>query len=523
MRLVFASALTAILGFSFTPAIAQEGGQTDTMTRALAAGYKAAFTCSGVFNADQTLAEIKANELTGIYPDYRDAMRALPNAEIDSAAKTVSVEFDASMPPRIAAWRPGLGCSQLPIGATAEAKQWLPGFASWPTQSGRDRTTALGSNVRISGDTGAAERLEIPVSIAFDGQTYGRGTQTSAVVVLRGGEVVGERYARGVDAETPQRTWSVGKSITSTVVGAARHQGIIDLDYPGVIEAWTAGGDPRREITLRHLLNMASGLDSGERGNRTDRLYFGGQRLIDTAVTRSLEVKPGTRFKYANNDTLLALRAVREAMDDDAKYHRFPYEAVLTKIGALRTTMETDWNGDFVGSTQVWTTARDLARVGQLYLQDGVWGGERILPEGWTEFVSTPAPDQPDQGTYGYGAQFWLLNKEDGLPADTFAAMGSRGQSVVIIPSKDVVIVRRGYDVVGGARFDVPGFARDVLAALDVTGPTQVVDPEGYAVYDKDGNPVFEADKQADLEAELARELELQSEAEGRVVRRPRR
>ncbi|MEL6780859.1 MAG: serine hydrolase [Pseudomonadota bacterium] len=507
MRILAASCLSAALVLSApAPSVAQEGGQSEDMTRALAAGYKAAFTCSGVFTAGQSLAEIEANELTGVYSDYRTALRNVGRADIDSAAKTVSVSYHSSMPPRIAVWREGLGCAQLPIGATEDARQWLPGFTSWPKAQGQDVSTALGSNVTITANTAFFETLEIPISFAFDGQTYGSGNRTSAVVVTENGQVVAERYGRGVDAETPQRTWSVAKSITATVIGAAIEDGHLFLDQSALVEAFSAGGDPRREITLRNVLHMASGLDSGDKGSRTDRLYFGGQRVTDTALTTSLEVKPGSRFKYANNDTLIAMRALREALDDDGAYLRYPYEAVLQKIGATRTILETDWNGDYVSSSQVWATARDLARVGQLYLQDGVWGGERILPEGWVDFVSTPAPDQPDEGSYGYGAQFWLMTDEEGVPSDTFVAAGNRGQYIAIIPSRGLVIVRRGYDPVGGDGFDMAAFTRDVATALErPEGPVQVIDAEGYPVYDKDGNPVYEADKEADLKAELER------------------
>ncbi|MEO1405511.1 MAG: serine hydrolase, partial [Pseudomonadota bacterium] len=319
--------------------------------------------------------------------------------------------------------------------------------------------------------------LDAPISFAFDSQTYGEGTRTSAVLVLAHGEVLAERYARGVDATTPQRTWSVAKSISATIIGAANYAGLFDYRGRTALAAWESAGDPRQQITTENLLHMASGLDSGARGNRTDRIYFGGGRVVDRAVTNSLEAAPGFRWKYANNDTLLAMRALRERLNDDALYHRLPYENLLWKIGAFRTTLETDWNGDFISSSQVWTTARDLARIGQLYLQDGVWGGERLLPEGWRSYVSTPAAVQPDRSDdLGYGAQFWLVNKSEGIPSDTFAALGNRGQYVVIVPSRDVVIVRRGYDVSGGARFDFISFTRDVLAAL---GAAEVAKREG--------------------------------------------
>ena len=452
----------ALFGVVAMPVLAQ-----DAANPAHVAGYKAAFTCSATFNASLDGPVIAANELTGIYPDYRAQMAALPEAQINESARTVSVFYAEDMPPRIAAWRPGFGCSQLPQGARLEDAAWLPRFESWMPAGGPDRASAIGYNVQITLPVHITDRLEAPVSFAFDGQTYGAGTQTSAVVVVRGGEVVAERYDRGIGPETPQRTWSVAKSITATILGAAANDGIIGPDSTALLAEWRAGGDPRRNITLANLLHMNSGLETGPRGSRTDAVYFGGARVTDTALNASLAHPPGTRFNYSNNDTLAAIRALREAIGDDVAFHNYPYREVLWKIGARRTTLETDWNGDFISSSQVWTTARDLARIGQLYLNDGRWAGEQILHPDWKAFVMTPAPAQPDI-EFGYGAQFWLMDGLAGIPRDAFAAMGHRGQYVVIIPSEDLVIVRRGYDESGGTRFDIAGFTRDVVASIRV-------------------------------------------------------
>ena len=427
------------------------------------------------------------------------------------ARKLVSVSYSSTMPPRMAAWRPGFGCTQLPIGAEEGALNFLPRFAAWPEFTGEDRGSAIGSNVKVELRIEEAERLEIPVSFAFDERTYGNGTRTSAVVVVKDGQVVAERYARGIDHETPQRTWSAAKSITATILGAARRNGHIDLDYPAVIEDWNNGADPRREITLRDLLQMASGLDSGEQGSRTDRIYFGGGRVVDQAAKNILEAKPGTRFKYANNDTLIAMRSFRESLGSDDSYHRFPYEKLLHKIGAVHTTLEVDWNGDFISSSQVWTTARDLARIGQLYLQDGMWGNERLLPEGWVEFVSTPGPAQPESGA-GYGAQFWLMNDTGDVPAGTYYMAGNRGQYVVIIPSMNAVIVRRGYDVIGGARFDINAFTRDVSLALQAAADTRA-----EALAERE---MIEAEIEATIEAENARSERRQTDIRSRILQK---
>lgn len=461
------AALAAGLTLAFSPIVnAQDNRPSETTKRAMAAGYKALFTCSGYFSAGQSLAEIEANELSGIYVDYRPVMDQVADPEILETQKTVLVAFDGRLPPRAAAWRPGIGCSLLPVGASPDMTGWLPSFTNMPDMSASDNTTALGDNVTLTENTFALDLLGIPVSFAFDGSTYGEGTRTSAVLVLHKGQMVAEKYARGIDRTTPQRTWSVAKSLTSTILGAAVHQGVLGLDNEAVIAAFNKGGDPRRAITLRHLLNMASGLESNTPGSRTDRLYFGGASIADTLAARSLEALPGTRFNYSNIDTLIAMRSLREALGDDGRYHAYPYTDLLHKIGARHTILETDWHGDYMSSSQVWMTARDMTRIGQLYLQDGMWGGERLLPEDWVELVTTPSEAQPD-GPFGYAGSFWLIGGSDGAPQDAFAGLGNRGQHMVIVPSRDLVIVRRGFDVADEPRFRIAKLTADIVAAFD--------------------------------------------------------
>lgn len=438
----------------------------DVAHRSLVAGYKAAFVCSAHFNAGRTLAEIEANELARIYPDYRETLADLPAPMIDETAKRVSVSYSEAMAPRVAVWRgPQFGCVQLPAGAAADAPapaisapRAAPSRDAEPWPAG-DRTEGP-----LFADTPEGAAMAGAIERAFDRASYGAGAETTAVLIVRDGIIIGERYRADFDMHTPQRTWSVAKSIAASVIGAAAQKGLIDVARPAALGAWSAPGDPRGKITIDNLLRMASGLDSGPAGNRTDAVYFGGGRVIDHAAGNRLVAGPGTRFVYANNDTMLAMRALRERMSARA-YARFPFEALLNPLNMRRTTIETDWNNDYVLSSQVWTTARDLARLGLLYLNDGVWNGKRILPEGWTDYVRAPSGPQP-AARGGYGAQFWLFGEDQGLPAGTYAAIGNRGQYLVIVPARSVLILRRGYDEVGGVSFDAARFAAEILAAL---------------------------------------------------------
>ena len=261
------------------------------------------------------------------------------------------------------------------------------------------------------------------------------------------------------------RTWSTAKSISAALIGIAYRKHVLNIDDPVAIPEWDQPGDPRHMITYRHLLWMSSGLFSG--GSNTNAIYFGGQDVISAAATTPLEAPPGTRWKYANNDTLLLLRALRHRLGNDLVYLRFPYDELLHPLGMYRTRMEIDYLGNFVGSSQTYTTARDLMRFGLFLARDGVWNGERILPEGWMQFSTTSAPARPPRaGQWGYGAQFWLLDQMPGVPKGTYTTAGRKGQYVTIVPSHDLVIVRTGVDP-NGKRFLQHALVADVVAALE--------------------------------------------------------
>ena len=443
------------------PAAAQDQARYN---RALAAGYKASFLCSDLFNAGQSVEQVERDDLKRTYAELEPLMGAL-EARIDREARTVSVAFDPALPPRVAAWRPHLGCAQLPIGAAPEAARLLPRLAVDHAVARNDRLPwPDGDRDAAARPRGDAAALARTVAAAFDRRSYGQGSETTAVVVVQDGRIVAERYRSDFDMHMSQRTWSVAKSLAGTLAGVAVQQGVLRVAEPAPVPEWQAPGDPRRAITTDQLLRMASGLHSDSAGNRTDAIYFGGTSVTENATAWPLEAAPGTRFRYANNDILLAMRGLRAKLGDGERALSFPFTELLWKIGMTRTVPETDWRGNFILSSQVWTTARDLARLGLLYEHDGVWNGERILPAGWARYVSSRGPAQPQSG-YGYGATFWTFPADAGFPEDAFIAQGNRGQYLLIVPSRRLVVVRRGYDG-PGTGFDPAAFSRDILAAL---------------------------------------------------------
>ncbi|HEY40605.1 MAG TPA: serine hydrolase, partial [Dehalococcoidia bacterium] len=367
---------------------------------------------------------------------------------------------------------PGLGSTQLPIGATLDAVKYLPRLPEgltipnsdvepWP-QGDKDAKVTLPHT--------QADALDRVVKNAFTGEVY--GGITWGVIIVKDGKIVSELYDedRGYDIHTPHRTNSAAKGFAVSVVGAAVKQGLMDIYERAPLPEWRTPGDPRGQITTNDLLHMCSGLYTERAGNPQQELYFGGVAAAERSALNIVDCMPGKRWVYAGSDTILAVRAVRTAIGDDARFHLFPFQELFWKIGMTRTTTEMDWNGDFLMSGQAWSTARDFARFGLLYLNDGVWNGERILPEGWSEYVATPAPNQPEMPDgRGYGAQFWLFGPKQGLPEGVYAAAGARGQYAMVIPSRNVVIVRRGFDIMdeqGQSGFRITRFASDVLTAL---------------------------------------------------------
>lgn len=461
-----------VKSFAFAILLAGAAARAGDTAAGLAAGYKALFTCSATFLADRTAEQIARLELTGIYGDYEGPMSALPEAHIDRQAATVSVNYDAALPPRIARFRKPLGCTLLPPGADPSmplpnvdlaASEISAADINWP-DGDRTDSQPLGADAN-----GAA--LSQDIAKAFDGKSFGHSTRTSAVIVVVNGKLQAEAYSHDSGRHVPQRTWSVAKTIMGALIGIAVKDNLLRLEDPASIPEWSSPGDPRAGIRLVDLMHMASGLDAGPVGSRTDAVYFGGGRVEDHALTHELVAPPGTRWFYANNDALAPSYALRTRIGDDAAYLAYPYTKLFHRIGMLHTTAETDWDGTFIFSSQVWTTARDLARFGLLLLNNGNWKGEPILPAGWVRMMSTPAPVQPPQTGAdgmpqpGYGAQVWLFGPRHGLPDGTFAAMGNRGQYVVVVPSREVVIVRRGYDF-EGTPFAIDRFTADVLTAI---------------------------------------------------------
>jgi CubicO group peptidase (beta-lactamase class C family) len=287
---------------------------------------------------------------------------------------------------------------------------------------------------------------------AFTSPDGKQPTGTRAVVILHHGRIVAERYAPGFRKDTPLLGWSMTKTVMNALVGIMVKEGRLSLQDPVPVPEWRDPRDPRRKITLHNLLQMSSGLrfreDYGNPLQDVTTMLFGVPDAASYAARKPLAAEPGTRWSYSSGTTNIISRGIREVLGDD-EYVEFPRRALFDPLGMGSAVIEPDASGTFIGSSFMYATARDWAKLGQLYLQDGVWGGRRVLPEGWVKYTTTPAPQAPEQK---YGAHVWLKIPEEfssgdsrkALPADAFHAVGHEGQLVSIIPSKDLVVVRLG-------------------------------------------------------------------------------
>jgi CubicO group peptidase (beta-lactamase class C family) len=280
---------------------------------------------------------------------------------------------------------------------------------------------------------------------------------TAAFVVTWRGRLIGERYGENITLRTPLESWSMGKSVTAALMGILIKQGVYDLWQPAPIPEWQGPGDPRARIRIADLLHMSSGLrikapqdpDYDPSGTYPDHvyLYTGTADSFQYAATRPLQWPPDTVGRYHNTDPVLINYLIRLAVEKRGEeYLSFPQRALFDRVGVRTMVIETDPFGNLLTQGYEFASGRDWARLGNLYLQDGVWNGERILPEGYVKFVSTLAPAWKADKRPIYGGFFWING--DGtfpVPKDAYYMAGAGGQTTLIIPSHDLVVVRLGH------------------------------------------------------------------------------
>lgn len=308
--------------------------------------------------------------------------------------------------------------------------------------------------------------LKTALDHAFADYPKGAKPFTKAVVIVHDGKVIAERYAPGYGVDTPIAGWSMSKSVNNALAGILAGRGWLDMDAPAPIAAWADPKDPRHAITPDNLLRMTSGLklgnslsaDSGRAFDRSARMMFVERDMAAFAATARPGAAPGTTWTYSDASAVMFSRVLKNSLaahgqGSEAAFWRFSHRELFDKLGMEHVTFPVDAEGTPIGSSHILASARDWARFGMLYLNDGVVGGERILPEGWVDYSARMTP----AGNYiGYGAGFWTNRGDsygarkrmgDGMPADAFMARGAFGQFTIVVPSAKLVIVRLGYSM----------------------------------------------------------------------------
>lgn len=425
----------AVFGVVGAVIVIVAGVQADRMAR-IGAGYKAKIACSEIFLAGRNANAVISNEFDGI-----DPLMAQISVSADEKTKTVKAAGPLGFGRIKAIYRDGYGCTLANGGRLHPLPAPGPAFASdpWPMAT----ETSSEQLVQVN-----YQALNTALAMAFEDND----SQHRAVLVTVDGKLIAETYADGFDQNTPFLSWSMAKSITATLIGAAVRRGLINIEDRAPVTNWTK--DPTRSmITWHDLLQMQSGLlfkeDYTNPRSDVNRMLFEMSDASAIPAKSRVADLPGRSWSYSSGTTNLISGLLRQELSKGGvDYHAFARDEIFDPIGATSVIMEPDAAGNFIGSSYIYATARDWARLGQLYLQNGRWDGQRILPEDWSEYVGTPAMASDGQ----YGAHFWLNRDGDngrtrslpGLPIEVYFMSGHEGQFVFIVPSKKMVIVRTG-------------------------------------------------------------------------------
>jgi CubicO group peptidase (beta-lactamase class C family) len=390
----------------------------------IGSSYDTKTVCSCMFVSGRKLENIKAEDLYAV---------PFATINVDEANKTVTSNIYGFAETK-AIYRKGLGCT-LVNELSEEDIRKQPSVPSADTLTEiLSLETKLPSNIDET-------TLQKTIDEAFIENDPKNIIRTRAVVVLQNGKLIAEKYAPNITFQTPLLGWSMTKSVTNAMIALLVKDGKLDIKKAAPIEEWK--NDERKKITIDHLLRMSSGLDFEENyasPSDATQMLFRKKGAGAYALLSKAAAEPDKIWSYSSGTSNILQEIIRRQFTSHADYLAFPHQRLFHKIGMKSAVIEPDASGTYVGSSFMFATARDWAKFGQLYLQDGVWNGERILPEGWVRYSSTETPHADGK----YAAQFWLDHQDKSFPQDAFMAVGFEGQYVTIIPSKQLVIVRLG-------------------------------------------------------------------------------
>ena len=316
-------------------------------------------------------------------------------------------------------------------------------------------------------------KLQAAVDNAFKEPHPGKKQRTRAVIVLYDGQIIEEQYALGFTRDTKMYGWSMAKSFTAALIGILVQNGKLTLDEPAPVPEWNDPNDSRHAITIKNLLQQTSGLDFKEdytKASDVTNMLYKKDDMAAYAASHSLAHKPGTIFNCSSGNSNILSRIIKQTVGEK-DYAAFPFKELFYRIGMYHTLFEPDASGTYVGSSYINATARDYARFGLLYYNDGVWNGERILPVGWVKETQLASQANPYKN---YGYQFWLNGFDEKIPSrkafpdvpfDMYYCDGYAYQDIYIIPSKKLVVVRLGLTL--DHSFDENAFLKNIIESVD--------------------------------------------------------
>jgi CubicO group peptidase (beta-lactamase class C family) len=412
--------------------------------------YAAKIVCSNVFLADRDAADVLAKDVQA--PGH--PLLRFIRVSVDEARKSVTARIFGFAAPGHAIYREGLGCTTVADGD----------FAAFPGNRQLRRRGAAGDEAKPWPEGEGLVTEPALQSIVSNDQLAGPGFR--AIVVVRNGRIVAERYGEGFNRATPLLGWSMTKTVTAALVGLRVRDGQMALDRGDLLPQWR--NDPRSDIKLSDLLAMQSGLEFNEDyGSVTDvtRMLFLEGDMAGFAAAKPLSATPGTQFSYSSGTSTLVSRLWMETFGSTREALVFPRVALFRPLGMSSAVLEPDAHGTFVGSSYMYATARDWARFALFLLRDGRWNDQQILPEGFVDFMRTPT--KASNGVYGAG-QVWINgpgNKSIDLPDDAYWMQGHDGQTVMLVPSLDLAVVRLGLTP-SSLGYDVRTLDAEIIKAI---------------------------------------------------------
>jgi CubicO group peptidase (beta-lactamase class C family) len=417
--------------------------------------------CSAVFVSHRDPDKVREEDLAG--GDY-ERLKYWPKPKVDREAKRVTASFFRLgrfywFGKRTAIFREGLGCTLVDGNKEDDLRVQFAGLPKPVPASDPEALWPEGERVNLGAIPPGVDMaaLKSAIDAAFaETDPKQQHRRTRALVVVHEGRIVAERYATGFDPTMPLLGWSMAKTATNTLVGVRVQDKKLAITDGKLLPEWHGDSDERRKITLDQLLHMTSGLafneEYGADKSDAEQMLYMQSDMSGYAAKKPLEHPPGSFWSYSSGTTNIISRVLRQSFADEQEYLQFPRERLFEPIGMHSAVIEPDAAGIFVGSSYLYATARDWARLGLLYLRDGVWQGRRLLPEGWITYSLKPVREASSQR---YGAQVWLKLDEAAdsnspdlgeppLPEDTYYMLGHDGQIIAVVPSRDLVIVRLG-------------------------------------------------------------------------------